>query len=85
MSELFPKSLKLPSNLIPILQKPIGKFFKVSSGLDSPEKRVIDEIKDRKEFVFVVGDFVSNSLLSENFVPDLINRAYKSMMKFSGL
>jgi uncharacterized protein (UPF0218 family) len=69
---LIPKSLKLPSALISTLQKPMGKFFKVLPNDLPPEKRVIEYFGDNPPLVFVVGDFVSNSLLEANYVPDLI-------------
>ena len=72
MVEIFPRSLKMPQNIISKLQQPMGTFFQSDPLLESPEKRVIKFLKNKDVYVFVVGDFVSNSLFAEKFIPDLI-------------
>lgn len=70
-----PTNLRLNPSLIPKLQTPMGQFFKLDNQLDSPEKQVIDYLinnKTEQNLVIVVGDYVSKSLLENNYYPDIL-------------
>ncbi|MHA2363339.1 MAG: GTP-dependent dephospho-CoA kinase family protein [Candidatus Hodarchaeales archaeon] len=72
------KNLKLPLSLRESLQKPLGEFYKVNGSQKSPEIRVITRLTTCMSPVFVVGDFVSKTLIDNNFIPDLIIIDYKT-------
>ena len=72
---ISPVDLRLPESLIQHLQNPLGHFFKSVINKPSPEAQVIDFLhKNNRDqnLVVVVGDYVSKSLLENNFIPNVL-------------
>ena len=70
-----PTNLRLPSQLIPNLQNPMGTFIKVEDNLPAPETRVAKILAGehtKGKLIICVGDYVAKSLVKEHFIPDLI-------------
>ena len=72
---ILPVDLRLPKSLIQDLQNPLGHFFKSAVNTISPENQVIEFLhKNNKDhnLVIVVGDYVSKSLIENNFLPNVL-------------